>query len=191
MTSGSKAKDSAPALYEAGLRHFQSGRLAVAEERCRKALASDPAHADSPHLLGLIHAQGNRVDLAIDFIAQAIRSNQGNAEYFSNLGSLLVLRNQFEEALKSYDLALKLKPDLVNVWIRLGDLLQKQQRDDEALLTYDHALTLDLRNLEAADKSGLLLLALGRHAGALAKFELSDAVRPDQPHTLYNRGLCL
>ena len=191
MTSGSKAKHGAPALYEAGLRHFHSGRLTVAEDRCRKALATDPAHADSLHLLGLIHAQGNRVDLAIDFIAQAIRNNQGNAEYFSNLGSLLVLRNQFEEALKSYDLALKLKPDLVNVWIRLGDLLQKQKRDDEALLTFDHALTLDPRSVEAADKSGLLLLALGRHGEALAKFELSDAIKPDQPHTLYNRGLCL
>ena len=191
MSSGSKAKDTAPALYEAGLRHFRSGRLVVAEDRCRKALATDPAHADSLHLLGLIHAQGNRVDLAIDFIAQAIRSNHGNAEYFSNLGSLLVLRNQFEDALKSYDLALKLKPDLVNVWIRLGDLLQKQKRDVEALLTFDHALTLDPRSVEAADKSGLLLLALGRHGEALAKFELSDAIKPDQPHTLYNRGLCL
>jgi tetratricopeptide (TPR) repeat protein len=189
--AGSKAKDSAPALYEAGLRHFQSGRLAVAEERCRKALASDPEHADSLHLLGLIHAQANRVDLAIDFIAQAIRSNQGNADYFSNLGSLLVLRNQFAEALKSYDLALKLKPDLVNVWIRLGDLLRKQKRDDEALLTFDHALTLDPDNFEAADKSGLLLLAVGRHGEALAKFELSDAILPDQPRTLYNKGLCL
>jgi tetratricopeptide (TPR) repeat protein len=184
-------KDSAPALYEAGLRHFRSGRLAVAEDRCREALATDPAHADSLHLLGLIHAQENRVDLAIDFIAQAIRSNQGNAEYFSNLGSLLVLRSQFAEALKSYDLALKLKPDLVNVWIRLGDLLQKQQRNDEALLTFEHALTLDPESVDAADKSGLLLLALGRHGEALAKFELSDALRPDQPHTLYNRGLCL
>ena len=183
--------DPAPALYEAGLRHFHSGQLAVAEDRCRKALATDPAHADALHLLGLIHAQGNRVDLAIDFIAQAIRSNQRNADYFSNLGSLLVLRNRFEEALKSYDLALKLKPDLVNVWIRLGDLLQKQKRNDEALLTFDHALTLDPRNVEAADKSGLLLLALGRHGEALAKFELSDAILPDQSHTLYNRGLCL
>jgi tetratricopeptide (TPR) repeat protein len=184
-------KDSAPALYEAGLRHFHSGRLAVAEQRCRKALASDPGHADTLHLLGLIHAQENRVDLAIDFIAQAIRSDQGNAEYFSNLGSLLVLRNQFEEALKSYDLALKLKPDLVNVWMRLGELLQRQKRHDEALLTFDHALTLDPHNLEAADKGGLLLIALGRHAEALARFELSDAISPEQPHTLYNRGLCL
>ena len=186
-----KAKDSAPALYEAGLRHFQSGRIAVAEERCRKALAADPEHADSLHLLGLIHAQGNRVDLAIDFIAQAIRSNQGNAEYFSNLGSLLVLRNQFEEALKSYDLALKLKPDLVNVWIRLGDLLQKQKRDDEALLTFEHALTLDPRHVEAADKSALLLLRLGRHAEALARFALSDAIEPGRPHILSGTALCL
>jgi tetratricopeptide (TPR) repeat protein len=191
MTSGSSAKNTAPVLYEAGLRHFHSGRLAVAEDRCRKALASDPEHADSLHLLGLIHAQGNRVDLAIDFIAQAIRSNQGNADYFSNLGSLLVLRNQFEEALKSYDLALKLKPDLVNVWIRLGDLLQKQKRDDEALLTFGHALTLDPECVEAADKSGLLLLALGRNSEALARFELSDTIRPKQPNTLCHRGLCL
>jgi tetratricopeptide (TPR) repeat protein len=182
------SKDSAPALYEAGLRHFHSGRLAVAEDRCRKALASDPEHADTLHLLGLIHAKGHRVDLAIDFIAQAIRSNQGNADYFSNLGSLLVLRNQFEQALKSYDLALKLKPDLVNVWIRLGDLLQKQNRDDEALLTFDHALKLDPDNIEAADKSGLLLLALGRREEALAVYGRLVEIAPDNYEGLNSLG---
>jgi tetratricopeptide (TPR) repeat protein len=191
MTSGSKRRDTAPALYEAGLRHFQSGRLAIAEDRCRRALASDPAHADSLHLLGLVHAQGNRVDLAIDFIAQAIRSNQGNAEYFSSLGNLLALRNQFEEALKSYDLALKLKPDLVNVWIRLGDLLHKQKRDDEAQLAWSHALTLDPAKYEALNSLGNVLLDLRRYEEAAGYFEKAIALRPDLVPAFNNLGLAL
>jgi tetratricopeptide (TPR) repeat protein len=182
---------SAPALYEAGLRHFRSGRLAVAEDRCRKALARDPVHADSLHLLGLIHAQGNRIDLAIDFIAQAIRSNQGNAEYFSNLGSLLVLRNQFEEALKSYDLALKLKPDLVSVWIRLGDVLHRQQRHDEAQLAWNHALTLDPANYEALNSLGNALLDLRRYEEASGHFERAIALRPDLLPAFNNLALAL
>jgi tetratricopeptide (TPR) repeat protein len=191
MTSGSKRKDTAPALYEAGLRHFHSGRVAVAEDRCRRALATDPAHADSLHLLGLIHAQGNRVDLAIDFIAQAIRSNQRNAEYFSSLGNLLVLRNQFEEALKSYDLALTLKPDLVNVWIRLGDLLHKQKRNDEARLAWSHALTLDPANYEALNGLGNVLLDLRRYEEAAGYFEKAIALRPDLLPAFNNLGLAL
>jgi len=38
---GSSPKDSVASLYDAGLRHFQSGQFAVAEERIQRALALD------------------------------------------------------------------------------------------------------------------------------------------------------
>ena len=186
-----KEKRSPSELHDAAFRHFQSGRLGSAEDRCRQALALDPNHADSLHLLGLIHTQSGKFDTAIDLIAAAIKSNPNNAEYFSNFGTLLRRQNRFEEARKSYDLALKLAPSSASLWIKLGDLLRTQGQCDESLLTYDHALTLDSTSAEAANKSGSLLLELGRHEEALARFDLSHAILPDQVDVLRNRGTCL
>jgi len=189
--ASNKEKISPSTLYDEGLRHFKSGRLAIAEEHFRQALAFDPKHADSLHLLGLIHSQANDLDPAIAFIVEAIRSDPNDPDYFSNLAALLERQGKLEEAAKSYDLALKLKPDAVDVWIRLGDLLQNQKRFDEALLTYDHALALDPRSAEAASHGGLLLLKLERYEEALAKLDLLQTMRPGQAGVFYNRGVCL
>ena len=75
------SKDSAASLHDTGLRHFQSGLFAVAEERIQRALALDPQHAGSLYLAGRLHAQANKVDLAIDFTVRAIRIDQGREKH--------------------------------------------------------------------------------------------------------------
>jgi tetratricopeptide (TPR) repeat protein len=187
---GHPSKDTVASLYDAGLRHFQSGLFAVAEERVQRALALDPQHAGSLYLAGQLHAQANRVDLAIDFAVRAIRIDQGNPEYFSSLGSYLARQGRFAEALKGYEVALKLKPDGADVWVGIGDLQRQQKRFQEALLAYDHALSLDPRHLDAVDKAGSLLIELQLYAEALAKFEQSDTIHPGRPETLMSKGLC-
>jgi tetratricopeptide (TPR) repeat protein len=178
-------------LYEAALKSFTSGQMVAAERRCRKVLSSEPAHADSLHLLGLIYAATNRVDLAVESIAQAVRIDPANPEYFSNLGTLLLRQGQIDQAFKSYDLALKLKPDFIGAWIRLSELLTSQKRFDEALLTYGHVLTLDAKNAEAATKSGELLSELHRYDEALARFELLAKILPDSARAFCSIGICL
>jgi tetratricopeptide (TPR) repeat protein len=184
------SKDSAASLHDSGLRHFRSGRYAIAEERVRRALASDPRHADSLHLASLLHAQAGRVDRAIDFVRQAIHADQGNSEYFSSLGTYLTGQANFAEALNSYEAGLKLKPDGAAIWVKVGDLRRQQNHFEEALFAYDQALLFDPRHLDAADKSGSLLIELRRYAEALAKFGQADAILPGRSETLFKKGLC-
>ena len=174
-----KGAEQKAALFEAGMRHFRTGRFAQAEEKCRQALAADPQHADALHLLGLIHAQNNQIDLALKTIAQAIRCNQANPDYFFSLGALLARRDRLDEAFKSFDLALKLKPDFVEVWIALGDLLQRQQGFQQALLAYEHALTLDAGHAGAAEKGARLLRTLQRFEEAATAHGRWAALDPD------------
>jgi tetratricopeptide (TPR) repeat protein len=174
-----KGAEQKAALFEAGMRHFRTGRFAQAEEKCRQALAADPQHADALHLLGLIHAQNNQIDLALETIAQAIRCNQANPDYFFSLGALLARRDRLDEAFKSFDLALKLKPDFVEVWIALGDLLQRQQGFQQALLAYEHALTLDAGHAGAAEKGARLLRTLQRFEEAATAHGRWAALDPD------------
>ena len=178
-------------MYDAALKSFQSGRLDVAERRCRKTLAADPAHADSLHLLGVIYGATNRPDLGIESIAQAVRSDPTNPEYFYNLGTLLQRQNRFDEAFKSYNIALQLKPDLGRAWMRLGDLLTQAQQLDDALLSYDRALALDAGNTEAANKSGQTLKELHRYDEALARFDLLAKLSPDNADAFCEMGICL
>jgi tetratricopeptide (TPR) repeat protein len=186
----SASQDSAASLHEAALRHFQSGRYTVAEERIRRALALDSQHADSLYLSGLLRAQADNIDAAIDFVTRAVRVDQTKPDYFSALGVLLASKGQFTEALKSYNIALALKPDFASVWVRIGDLEREQKRFREALLAYDRALSIEPRNLEAADRSGELLIEMRRNADALARFEQSDAIRPGRSDTLFRKGVC-
>ena len=186
-----KKKTSPSTSYDEGIRHFESGRMAVAEQHFRQALTLDPKHAGSLHLLGLIHAQGSNLDLAIEYIANAIKSDPTIADYFSNLGKLLRRQGKREEALKSYDLALKLKPDAADLWIRLGDILQDLKRFDEALLSYDRAIALDPDSAEAALHGALLLLELERYEQALVRFDIVQAIPPVHAGVFYNRAVCL
>src|SRR5690242_6720207 len=87
--------------HDAARRHFLSKRYGPAEDRCRQALALDPKHADSLHLLGLVYWQTNRQELCVDMIGSAIRSNPNNHEYFLNLGELLLVQNKLDDARKS------------------------------------------------------------------------------------------
>jgi predicted TPR repeat methyltransferase len=178
-------------LFADALQHFLARRFEVAEGHCRRALALDPMHADSLHLLGLVHAQTNRIDSGVEMIAAAIKSNPNNHEYFSNLGNLLQRQNRLEEARKSFDLALKLAPNLAGNWVKLGNLLRVQGRHDEALLTYNHALTLDSANAEAANQGASLLYELRRYEEALAWLDHSLGISPDDAHVVFSKGWCL
>jgi predicted TPR repeat methyltransferase len=187
----SKSKRSPAELYNAAWRHFLSKRYGPAEDRCQQALALDPKHADSFHLLGLVHAQTGRLASAVDLIASALRCDPNNPEYFLNLGGMLQRQKKFVEARKSFDLAIKLAPNSPAGWIKLGNLLRIQGQRDEALLTYEHAFRLDPNNADALAGSGGILFDLRRYAEALAKFDLSDAISPNQIEVLCAKGDCL
>jgi tetratricopeptide (TPR) repeat protein len=148
-------------LYEAGVRHLRAGAPLDAQLCCQQALAMDPHHADTMHLMGLITLHANRHDLAIEWISRAIKQ-EPKPEYLTSLGNTLLKQGRGEEALKTFDKAVQLRPDSAELWKNLGDALQKLERPDEALLTYQHALKLDPHNAEAADKSASLLSGLSR-----------------------------
>jgi predicted TPR repeat methyltransferase len=186
-----RTKCSATELYDEASRHFLSKRYGPAEERCCQALAIDPKHANSLHLLGLVHAHTNRPDLAVELIAAAIKCNPSNHEYFVNLGELLQHQNKLDDARKSYDIAIKLAPNLAGGWIKLGNLLRLQRRYDEALLSYEHAFGLDPNNADAAALSGGVLLELRRYEEALVKCELALAISSDHVEALCVKADCL
>jgi len=192
--SGKALSDRAAAtpasLYKTGLRHLQAGRDLDVQACCQQALALDPDHSDSLHLMGLLCLRAKQHDHAAEWLIRAIRRDP-RPEYLSSLGSALQQQGRYDDALKTVDKAVQLKPDDPRLWQQLGHMLADMKRPAEAVLALQHVLKLDPKSWDAANQCGILLHDLGRLAEALACFSLCDRLRPDQAQTLYHRGQAL
>jgi tetratricopeptide (TPR) repeat protein len=178
------------ALYEAGLGHLRAGHSLEAQLCCQQALAIDPNHADTLHLMGLLCFEAKQHDHAVEWLARAIRQDP-KAEYLSTLGTTLQHQGRHEEALKAFDKAVQLKPDVAELWKNLGNILVDLQRPADALLTFQHALTLNPRHWQSAHQAGYLLFQSDRFAEALSHFDLCLEQQPDHVATLQLRALSL
>lgn len=189
VSSGGGA--AAPAvLHEAGLCYLQSGQPLDAQLCCQQALAADPEHADSLHLMGLIALHASHYDHAIEWIAQAI-ARDPKPNYLASLATALQRQGRHEEALKACDKAVQLKPEDAELWRQLGNILLELGRHDQALLSFEHVLTLDPRHQDAAYKCGVLFNQVGRFEQALAYLDLCDEVLPNHAPTLQARARTL
>src|ERR1700741_1206899 len=76
------------ALHELGVQHMRAGRHHDAKLCCQQALATDPHHVDSLHLMGVLSLQAKQYDDAIEWIGRANRQNP-SADYLVRLGTAL------------------------------------------------------------------------------------------------------
>ena len=178
------------ALYDAGLSHMQAGRHLDAQLCCQQALAIDPNHADTLHLIGLLSFHAKQYDHAVEWISRAIRQ-EPKTDYLISLGTTLVNQGRREEALKAFDKAVQLKPLDADLWRNLGNVLIDVERPADAILSFQHALKLDPRHFDAAYKAGQLLHQSERFEEALVCFNLCDELEPNHLPTLHTRALTL
>src|SRR6516165_1025947 len=86
VTGGKPAAD---ALYESGRAHMGAGRSLDAQLCCQQALAIDPRHTDTMHLMGLLSLQAGQLDHAVEWISRAIRQDP-RPLYLTTLGTALL-----------------------------------------------------------------------------------------------------
>jgi tetratricopeptide (TPR) repeat protein len=176
------------ALYASGFAHFQAGRIMDAKQCCQQALAIDPNHSETMHLMGLLSLQMEQHDQAVDWIARAIKL-EPKSDYVSSLGLALLKARRFEDSLKAFDKAVSLQPDNAQYWKNLGTVLAEMDRPDEAFLSLRHALNLSPQYVDAANLCGLLLCRQNRFGEALEFFDISVKANPNQAEALHMRAL--
>jgi tetratricopeptide (TPR) repeat protein len=169
---------------------MRAGQYLDAQICCQQALALDPGHADTLHLMGLLALQSEQFDHAAEWIARALKQDP-RPEYLYSLGTALRQQGRFEDALMAFDKAVQLKPDKAELWIALGRVLGDLKRPADALLSFQHALKLNPRHWEAAQESGAALGVLERPEEALGYFQLSMELQPDHAATLAALTRCL
>ncbi|HLZ00710.1 MAG TPA: tetratricopeptide repeat-containing glycosyltransferase family protein [Bradyrhizobium sp.] len=190
QTSSGSGIATATGLYEAGLQHMQAGRHLEAQLCCRQALAADPDHVDTLHLMGLLSLQAKQYDHAIAWIARANRLDPAT-DYLFSLGTALEQQGLRQEAFNAFDRAVQLRRDDAELWAAHGNALAQLGRLTEALSSYQRVLVLDPRQADAAFRCGLLWLTLKKPEGALACFNLCNELNPNHAAVLEQRALAL
>lgn len=166
------------AAFRDGLAAHQAGDLQEAARRYGTALAIDPRHADSLHLLGVVMYQAGQPDPAARLIGQAIAVDGGVAAYHANLGNALRDLGETGAALASYRRAIDLDPALAAPHCNLGALLLRLDRIGEATACFQRAIQLDPALPDAHAALGAIRLAEGRLDDAVAGLRRALEIEP-------------
>jgi tetratricopeptide (TPR) repeat protein len=172
------------------MQHMQAGRPLEAQLCCQQALAIDPNHTDSLHLMGLLALGARQYDHAIAWIAQANRQDLAT-DYLFSLATALESQGLHQEALKAYGKGIELKPDNAELWASRGIALHRLKRFEEAVSDSRRAHQLDAANADICNNIGASLQFLRRDEEALPWFDKALGLRPDFIMALVNKASSL
>jgi Flp pilus assembly protein TadD len=169
---------------------MQAGRHLEAQLCCRNALAADPNHRDSLHLMGMLCLQARQYDHAIEWIARANQQDV-KTDYLLSLGTALEQQGLHQEALKAFDQGVQIKPDDAELWASRGATLTHLGRLEEALDCFDRCDELLPNHAVVLEQRGVTLHRLKRYDEALADHRHAHALNPANPNVCNNIGASL
>ena len=169
---------------------MQAGRHLEAQLCCRNALAADPNHRDSLHLMGMLCLQARQYDHAIEWIARANQQDV-KTDYLLSLGIALEHQGLCQEALRGFDRGVQIKPDDAELWASRGATLTHLGRLEEALTCFDRCDELLPNHAAVLEQRGVTLHRLKRYEQALADHRHAHAPNPANPNVCNNIGASL
>ena len=169
---------------------MQAGRHLEAQLCCRNALAADPNHRDSLHLMGILCLQARQYDHAIEWIARASQQDV-KTDYLLSLGTALEQQGLHQEALRAFDRGVQIKPDDAELWASRGATLTHLERLEEALACFDRCDELLPNHAAVMEQRGVTLHRLKRYDEALADHRHAHALNPANPNVCNNIGASL
>ncbi|MBL6937923.1 MAG: tetratricopeptide repeat protein [Alphaproteobacteria bacterium] len=164
----------------------QAGRMAEAEDACRRLVAENPNFPNALNMLGLFQKARGAFGEAEASMRQAIAVAPREAALHNNLGNILVAAQKPGEAEPAYRKAVELKPDYAEAFFNLGIVLRDLDRPEEALTAYRKATQLRPDYAAAQVQLGAVLSALGRSQEALGLLEAATRTRPSYEAHYYH-----
>lgn len=172
--------------FQQALAHQRSGRLAEAEEICRKILAVAPGHPIVLHFLGVLAIQAKRYDAAIDWLRRAIKIVPGDIEARFNLAIALNAAGRSAEAVDNYRLVIAGVPTHADAHYNMAVALHALGRFEEATSSYREAIVQRPDFAEAHGNLGALLQQRGDIGEAVASFQAAIMSAPANADAHFN-----
>ena len=150
----------------------------LAEEHCRRALATDPLLARVWVTLGMVHAGTGHADEALSDLQKALDRDPRNPDAHRERANVLERVGRLAEAEAAFHRALALRPELWYAHNQLGGFLYERGRYPEAEACFRQALVLAPDNALALTNLGAALFAEDRVADAQAAWQRALAIQP-------------
>ncbi len=120
------------------------GKLEIALELAKKAIAIDPEFADAYIKLGcILELLNQESDEIIHSYEKAIKLDPENALVHFSLGNTLVDQGEIEQGMDSLQNAIRIKPDYAHALLNLGNLQTGSAQYDKAAQNFIKAVTAD------------------------------------------------
>jgi predicted O-linked N-acetylglucosamine transferase (SPINDLY family) len=179
-------------LLNQARQHYESGRLAEAQNLFKQALVLQPNNADALHLLGVVTYQLGQPG-GMELVRRAISLNPRQASYHCNLGVMLSDAGKSDEAVEAYKKTLALQPDNFSAMNNLANIIRSRGQFDEAISLYKKAVALNPNYAEAYNNMGNALREKGDMASAVGMYQKSVSLNPNLLDAVRNlaNGLCV
>ena len=192
--------EQARAFFLEGVRHYEVGRLPLAEQKLEAALSLAPGRPSVLTNLGAVRLKLGRVEEALALLEEAVQKEPDNAEALGYCGTAQAELGHPGRALPLFDRALAADPSKAVVWRMRGSVLKELGRNPEAAQSFREALARgDDAELIGYYLAGVEAAQAPRQAprhyvaalfdGYAAQFEshLVEALRYDAPKVLAQR----
>ena len=187
---GGRDTDAPAALHKAGLGHRSAGRPLDAQLCCQQALATEPDHADSLHLMGLLSLDAGQHDHAVQWIARALKQDV-RPEYLFSLGTALKQQGRRDEALLAFQHACGLDPGYWDAAHECGALLYQSGRLPDALSYLSRCLEQRPNHAPTLVMCTACMLSLRRFEEVVAINQRAHALDPGNAEPCNSVGVAL
>jgi protein O-GlcNAc transferase len=172
MTNVTEMLQTAIALHNAE-------RFSEAEVLYRRILESEPANADSLHLLGLLAYQHRQFTGAVSMISEAISIAPNQPSFHEHLGMAFQGLRRYDEALAAFKRGVDLAPGNADIYNNLGNLYHEMGQMAEMLACREKALSLFPNNYLFRHNYASALEQFARFEEAEAWYTSALEAKPD------------
>lgn len=172
----------------AGVRMYQQGFYAGAQQRFQQAIYNDPTNADSyynlaatVHKVGRVNQSQTELDQAESYYNQCLDHSANHRDCYRGLAVLLSEQGRSEEAFRLVQGWSMRSPALPDPKIELARLHQEYGDKESAKSSLLEALTVDPNNSRALAALGKLHEETGNLAQALSDYQRSLMYNREQP----------
>ena len=114
--------------------------------------------------------ESNKLKEAEEFISNSLLSNPDDALLLSNYGTVLLLKNDFSNAIINFKKVIEIKPELYQSYYNIAYAYVRLFLYDEALIYIKKYFEYDLKNCDAYNVLGIILLEKNKLDEAIYNF---------------------
>ena len=167
-------------LAQVAEQFIRDGKIDLAEEQLKVALAQRPDDTNCLHLLGTIYASRGEHEKAISHYKDLIIRNPYKEDYYNNLAVAYMRAGRLEEAEAELKTALKTDGNYHDAHINLAILYRQQDRNDLVVKQLEPIIGDIPEHVNAQKYLAYALLAIGEPYRARAHFVELVRLVPDQ-----------